>query len=137
MREQLEQLQKDAERSNVNIQVLPLGAALPVDVYPPFTIFRQRGEPPADVVWLEHITGGNSLARRRDVQRYLEGGPEGPPRGPRFAVRRGLGCRRGEPPPAFTPAAPALGDGAALPTPCPAAQLRRRRETKAASDRAQ
>ncbi|MBP2065020.1 helix-turn-helix domain-containing protein [Streptomyces iranensis] len=70
VREQLEQLQKDAERSNVNIQVLPLGAALPVDVYPPFTIFRQRGEPPADVVWLEHITGGNLLEQRRDVQRY-------------------------------------------------------------------
>ncbi|WP_413101124.1 helix-turn-helix domain-containing protein [Streptomyces sp. Inha503] len=70
VREQLEQLLKDAERPNVNIQVLPLDAALPADQYPPFTMFRQKGEPPADVVWLEHITGGSLLEQRQDVKRY-------------------------------------------------------------------
>lgn len=68
--EQLEHLQQAAERPNVNIQVLPLDATLPPEQYPPFTIFRQKGEPPADVIWLEHITGGSLLEQRQDVLRY-------------------------------------------------------------------
>ncbi|MGO4757065.1 DUF5753 domain-containing protein, partial [Streptomyces sp. 2MCAF27] len=67
---QLEHLQQVTERPNVKVQILPLDAALPQDQLPPFTIFRQRGEPPADIVWLEHITGGSLLEQRQDVLRY-------------------------------------------------------------------
>ncbi|MBI0380565.1 transcriptional regulator [Streptomyces albiflaviniger] len=70
VRDQLEHLQREADRPNVKVQVLPLDAALPQDQLPPFTIFRQRGEPPADIVWLEHITGGSLLEQRQDVLRY-------------------------------------------------------------------
>ncbi|MEU0807059.1 helix-turn-helix transcriptional regulator [Streptomyces sp. NPDC005970] len=70
VRGQLEYLQQVAERPNVKVQILPLDAALPQDQLPPFTIFRQRGEPPADIVWLEHITGGSLLEQRQDVLRY-------------------------------------------------------------------
>ncbi|MGY0062002.1 helix-turn-helix domain-containing protein [Streptomyces sp. LZ34] len=68
--EQLEHLLREAKRPNVNIQILPLDAPLPLEQCPPFTVFRQRGEPPADIVWLEHITGGSLLERRQDVVRY-------------------------------------------------------------------
>ncbi|KAK1179058.1 helix-turn-helix transcriptional regulator [Streptomyces sp. NBS 14/10] len=70
VRGQLEHLQQVAERPNVKVQILPLDAVLPQDQLPPFTIFRQRGEPPADIVWLEHITGGSLLEQRQDVLRY-------------------------------------------------------------------
>lgn len=50
VRGQLEHLQQVAKRPNVKVQILPLDAALPHDQLPPFTIYRQRGEPPADIV---------------------------------------------------------------------------------------
>jgi transcriptional regulator with XRE-family HTH domain len=70
VREQLEHLLALSNRRNVNIQILPLDAALPMLQYPPFTIFGLRGEPPVDVVWLEHITGGTLLEQRPDVRTY-------------------------------------------------------------------
>jgi transcriptional regulator with XRE-family HTH domain len=70
VRDQLEHLVQETKRRNVTIQVLPLDAALPIDQWPPFTIFTLRDEPPVDVVWLEHIAGGTLLEQRRDVPRY-------------------------------------------------------------------
>ncbi|RKN05266.1 helix-turn-helix domain-containing protein [Streptomyces radicis] len=70
--EQIEHLLRQSKLPNVNIQVLPLDAALPINQWPPFTIFSLRGEPPADVVWLEHITGGTMLEQRQDVPHYTK-----------------------------------------------------------------
>ncbi|RBM04559.1 helix-turn-helix transcriptional regulator [Streptomyces sp. PT12] len=70
--EQLEHLLTAADLPNVNVQVLPLDASLPIDQWPPFTVFSLRGEPPADVVWLEHITGGTLLEQRQDVPHYTK-----------------------------------------------------------------
>ncbi|MGP4111365.1 helix-turn-helix domain-containing protein [Streptomyces sp. 4N509B] len=69
-REQIDHLLHVARRPNVSIQVLTLDASLPVDQWPPFTIFSLGEEPPADVVWLEHLTGGTLLERRHDVALY-------------------------------------------------------------------
>ncbi|MFJ5226999.1 helix-turn-helix domain-containing protein [Streptomyces sp. NPDC088400] len=70
VREQLEYLLEMGDRSNVNIQILPLDAATPAEQYPPFTLFSLRGEPSIDVTWLEHATGGTLLEQRADVQVY-------------------------------------------------------------------
>ncbi|GAA0695586.1 hypothetical protein GCM10009548_79890 [Streptomyces malaysiensis subsp. malaysiensis] len=72
------------------------------------------------------------------IKRFLKGYPERPP-GTQEARTpdRTAPPHTAEPPPAPTPADPAPGDAAAPPTPCPAAQLRRRRETKAAPNRAE
>lgn len=69
-RGQLQYLLDVGKRQNINVQVLPLDATLPMEQYAPFTIFSLRGEPPVDVVWLEHITGGTLLEQRADVQAY-------------------------------------------------------------------
>ncbi|MEU2720167.1 helix-turn-helix domain-containing protein [Streptomyces smyrnaeus] len=70
VQDQLNELLEVGKRANVHIQVLPLDASLPMEQYGPFTIFSLRGEPPVDLVWLEHITGGTLLEKRRDVQAY-------------------------------------------------------------------
>ncbi|MFE9457666.1 helix-turn-helix domain-containing protein [Streptomyces californicus] len=67
---QLEHLIEVGSWSNVDIQVLPLGAALPMEQHAPFTLFSLQAEPPVEVVWLEHLTGGTLLERRPDVQAY-------------------------------------------------------------------
>ncbi|UGY91154.1 helix-turn-helix domain-containing protein [Streptomyces gobiensis] len=72
VREQLSYLLETGKRTNVNVQVLPLDASLPTEQYAPFTIFSLRGEPPIDVAWLEHMTGGTLLEQRPDVQVYTQ-----------------------------------------------------------------
>ncbi|WP_431034889.1 helix-turn-helix domain-containing protein [Streptomyces sp. P6-2-1] len=67
---QLARLIEEGERPNVTIQVLPLEVTLPMNQHVPYNIFSQRGEPPIDVVWLEHMTGGSLLERRSDVDVY-------------------------------------------------------------------
>ncbi|MFE7135786.1 helix-turn-helix domain-containing protein [Streptomyces sp. NPDC057638] len=69
-RGQLEHLLEAGKQRNITIQILPLDAILPMEQYVPCTIFELRGEPPVNVIWLEHITGGTLLERPRDVQRY-------------------------------------------------------------------
>ncbi|MBA4861506.1 helix-turn-helix domain-containing protein [Streptomyces sp. PSKA54] len=73
VREQLEYLLKAAQNPSVTLQVLPVSAAVPTWQYVPVHIFTLRGEPPADVAWLEHMTGGTLLEQRRDVQVYVQG----------------------------------------------------------------
>ena len=70
-REQLQYLLEMGERTNVNIQILPIDAAIPAEQYTPFTIHSLRGEPSIDVAWLEHTTGGMLLEQRTDVQVYM------------------------------------------------------------------
>lgn len=70
VQEQLNHLLALSNRRNVNIQILPLNAALPMLQYVPFNLVTLRGEPPVDVVWLEHITGGTLLEQRPDVRTY-------------------------------------------------------------------
>lgn len=70
--EQLETLLESGRRQNISVQVLPLDASLPMVQYAPFTVFSLRGDPPADFVWLEHITGGTLLEQRHDVQAYTK-----------------------------------------------------------------
>lgn len=70
VRNQLRHLLAVGKQANVNIQVMPLDASLPMLQYGPYTVFGLRGEPPVDLVWLEHITGGTLLEQRRDVQAY-------------------------------------------------------------------
>lgn len=70
VQEQLNHLLVLGGRRNVNIQILPLDATLPMAQYAPFHILTLRGDPPADVVWLEHITGGTLLEQRPDVRAY-------------------------------------------------------------------
>ncbi|MFC9426413.1 helix-turn-helix domain-containing protein [Streptomyces sp. NPDC056987] len=72
VRGQLEHLLEMGRRSNVNIQILPLDAAIPAEQYTPFTLFSLRGEPSIDVTWLEHVTGGTLLEQRTDVQVYAQ-----------------------------------------------------------------
>ncbi|MFE7484481.1 helix-turn-helix domain-containing protein [Streptomyces sp. NPDC057552] len=67
---QLEHLIEAGGWSNVNIQVLPVDAALPMEQHAPFTLFSLQAEPPVDIVWLEHLTGGTLLEQRPDVQAY-------------------------------------------------------------------
>ncbi|MFE6700340.1 helix-turn-helix domain-containing protein [Streptomyces sp. NPDC057718] len=67
---QLEHLLDAGSWSNVNVQVLPVDAALPMEQYAPFTVFSLEAEPPVEVVWLEHLTGGTLLEQRHDVQAY-------------------------------------------------------------------
>ncbi|MEW1718652.1 helix-turn-helix transcriptional regulator [Streptomyces sp. NPDC093109] len=69
-REQLGHLLEMGDRPNVNIQILPLDAAIPAEQYAPFTLFSLSGEPSIDVTWLEHVTGGTLLEQRTDVQMY-------------------------------------------------------------------
>ena len=68
--EQLDHLLVLGKRRNVHIQILPLDAAVPPEQYAPFNILTLKGEPPVDVVWLEHITGGTLLEQRPDVRAY-------------------------------------------------------------------
>ncbi|WP_329457549.1 helix-turn-helix domain-containing protein [Streptomyces sp. NBC_01497] len=70
VREQLEHLLDMSTRSNVQLQILPIDARLAPEQYTPFTLFSLRGEPPLDVAWLEHMTGGSLLEQRQDVQDY-------------------------------------------------------------------
>ncbi|MEU8887303.1 helix-turn-helix transcriptional regulator [Streptomyces sp. NPDC048442] len=72
VRGQLRHLLEAGEQRNITIQILPLNATLPMEQYVPYTIFGLRGEPPVDVIWLEHITGGTLLEQQRDVQRYAK-----------------------------------------------------------------
>ncbi|MER7252684.1 DUF5753 domain-containing protein [Streptomyces sp. WA6-1-16] len=55
---------------NVTIQVLPLNSALPIEQYVSFSILGLQADPPVEVVWLEHITGGTLLEQNLDVQAY-------------------------------------------------------------------
>ncbi len=71
-RDQLKHLDEVGQRPNVTIQVLPLETTLPMEAYGPFTLFTMRDDPPADYVWLEHITGGTLLERPVDVQAYVK-----------------------------------------------------------------
>lgn len=68
--EQLELLLKLARRPNVTLQVLPLDAVVPVDQFPPYTLFSMPGDPPMTVAWLEHQRGGTMLEQRADVDSY-------------------------------------------------------------------
>lgn len=68
---QLEHLLDAGSWSNVTVQVLPVDAALPMEQHVPFTVLRLEAEPPVDVVWLEHLTGGTLLEQRPDVQAYV------------------------------------------------------------------
>ncbi|MGK4908325.1 helix-turn-helix domain-containing protein [Streptomyces albus] len=68
--DQLEHLCRVGASSNVNIQVLPLKAKLPIDQIAPFSILTLAGEPSIDVAWLEHLTGGTLLERREEVLVY-------------------------------------------------------------------
>lgn len=70
--EQLTHLLEAGSSSNVSIQVLPLNSALPMEQYAPFTVFCLQADPPVEVVWLEHITGGTLLEQRPDVQAYIK-----------------------------------------------------------------
>lgn len=72
VREQLDHLVDMASRPNVNLQVLPLDASLPINQWPPFTVFSLGDEPPVDVIWLEHLTGGTLLEQRHDVVTYTK-----------------------------------------------------------------
>ncbi|EDY46402.1 helix-turn-helix domain-containing protein [Streptomyces sp. SPB074] len=67
---QLAHLLDAAARPNVTLQVLPLDAVPPMRRRVPFQLFSQRGEPPVDAVWLEHLTGGGALEHRSDVAVY-------------------------------------------------------------------
>ncbi|MEU2144468.1 helix-turn-helix transcriptional regulator [Streptomyces globisporus] len=69
---QLTHLLEAGESSNISIQVLPLNSALPMEQYAPFTVFGLQADPPVEVVWLEHITGGTLLEQRPDVQAYTK-----------------------------------------------------------------
>ncbi|MDT0319536.1 helix-turn-helix domain-containing protein [Streptomyces millisiae] len=71
MAEQLEHLLTLSKRRNVNIQVLPLRRSLPPDQYTPYSVLTMKGAPPADYVWLEHLSASTLLEQERDVQRYL------------------------------------------------------------------
>ncbi|MFD7897839.1 helix-turn-helix domain-containing protein [Streptomyces sp. NPDC059743] len=70
VREQLEHLLEVGNQPNVNIQILPLDASVPMTQYTPFALHSLRGEPSIDVAWLEHTTGGTLLEQRADVQVY-------------------------------------------------------------------
>ncbi|MEU6445012.1 helix-turn-helix transcriptional regulator [Streptomyces sp. NPDC047046] len=69
--DQLNHLLEMSEHSKVTIQILPLEAALSMEQRVPHYILSQRGEPPVDVVWLEHLSGGTLLEQRSDVAFYL------------------------------------------------------------------
>ncbi|MET9923502.1 MULTISPECIES: helix-turn-helix domain-containing protein [Streptomyces] len=71
-REQLHHLLEAGSSSNISIQVLPLKSDLPMEQYAPFTVFGLQADPPVDVVWLEHITGGTLLEQRPDVRAYTK-----------------------------------------------------------------
>ncbi|MFJ2440884.1 helix-turn-helix domain-containing protein [Streptomyces sp. NPDC087658] len=70
-REQLEYLLEMGDRPNINIQILPIDAAVLAEQYTPFTIHSLRGEPSIDITWLEHTTGGTLMEQRADVQVYM------------------------------------------------------------------
>ncbi|MFP3987685.1 helix-turn-helix transcriptional regulator [Streptomyces sp. E11-3] len=72
VRQQFEYLMEAGELPGVTIQVLPLDIAMPPAQYAPYTLFTLRGDPPAEVVWLEHMTGGTILEQRADVQVYTK-----------------------------------------------------------------
>ncbi|WP_432096959.1 helix-turn-helix domain-containing protein [Streptomyces sp. bgisy100] len=67
---QLEHLLEMAERDNVTLQVLPVDAAMPLDQYPPFTLFSTSRPPAFTLAWLEHRTGGTLLEETEDVRSY-------------------------------------------------------------------
>ncbi|MEV8455622.1 helix-turn-helix transcriptional regulator [Streptomyces sp. NPDC052095] len=70
--EQLQHLLTEGSRPNVTIQVLPLDSVLPMEQYMSFASLSLMPEPPVEVVWLEHLTGGTLLEQRGDVQRYAK-----------------------------------------------------------------
>ncbi|RAJ71935.1 helix-turn-helix protein [Streptomyces sp. PsTaAH-137] len=72
IREQFEHLMETGELPNVTIQILPLEITLPLSQYAPYTLFTMRGEPPVQVAWLEHMTGGTLLEQRPDVETYTK-----------------------------------------------------------------
>ncbi|MBO1335870.1 helix-turn-helix transcriptional regulator [Streptomyces sp. VRA16 Mangrove soil] len=72
IRQQFEHLMETGELPNVTIQVLPLDITLPLAQYAPYTLFTLRGEPTAQVAWLEHMTGGTILEQRPDVEIYAQ-----------------------------------------------------------------
>lgn len=72
VREQLEHLLEAGRHRNITIQILPLDATLPMEQYVPCTIFELRGEPPVEVIWLEHMSGGTLLEQKGDIQRYAK-----------------------------------------------------------------
>ncbi|MHC5260040.1 helix-turn-helix domain-containing protein [Streptomyces sp. UC4497] len=72
IREQFEYLMEASGLPNVTIQVLPLDITLPLAQYAPYTLFTMRGEPPVQVAWLEHMTGGTLLEQRPDVEMYTK-----------------------------------------------------------------
>ncbi|MFD6803547.1 helix-turn-helix domain-containing protein [Streptomyces cyaneofuscatus] len=67
---QLAHLLEVGSSPNVTIQVLPLNSALPIEQYVSFSILGLQADPPVEVVWLEHITGGTLLEQSPDVQAY-------------------------------------------------------------------
>ncbi|MFJ3997470.1 helix-turn-helix domain-containing protein [Streptomyces parvus] len=67
---QLAHLLEAGSSPNVTIQVLPLNSALPIEQYVSFSILGLQADPPVEVVWLEHITGGTLLEQNLDVQAY-------------------------------------------------------------------
>ncbi|EFE75383.1 helix-turn-helix domain-containing protein [Streptomyces filamentosus] len=67
---QLAHLLEAGSSPNVTIQVLPLNSALPIEQYVSFSILGLEADPPVEVVWLEHITGGTLLEQNLDVQAY-------------------------------------------------------------------
>ncbi|MFD5974306.1 helix-turn-helix domain-containing protein [Streptomyces bacillaris] len=69
---QLQHLLEAGSCSNVSIQVLPLNSDLPMEQYAPFTVFGLQADPPVEVIWLEHITGGTLLEQRPDVRAYTK-----------------------------------------------------------------
>lgn len=72
IRGQFEHLMATGELPNVTIQILPMDVTLPLAQYAPYTLFTLRGEPPVQVAWLEHMTGGTLLEQRPDVEMYVK-----------------------------------------------------------------
>lgn len=72
VRDQYRELTRLSEQPNATIQVLPPDASMPIDQWPPFTLFGLREAPPADVVWLEHLGGGTLLEQPEYVRRYTQ-----------------------------------------------------------------
>lgn len=71
--EQLEHLLAASKRRNVTLQVLPEAVPLPPQQWAPFHIFSLKGNPPMDIVWIEHRTGGVLLEEQEDVSQYSLG----------------------------------------------------------------
>ncbi|MFE6165553.1 helix-turn-helix domain-containing protein [Streptomyces sp. NPDC056486] len=72
IRQQFQHLIDVGNQANVTVQILPLNITLPPAQYAPYTVFTLHGEPPIEVTWLEHMTGGTLLEQRPDVQVYTK-----------------------------------------------------------------